>query len=94
MHYQLFYHPDVKVRDLPEIPRNIRERIREAIERRLATEPSKYGEPLRRSLHGWRKMRVGDYRVIYRVDQDKVAICKIGHRKEVYTKAHLRMDKE
>ncbi|MEW6096323.1 MAG: type II toxin-antitoxin system RelE/ParE family toxin, partial [bacterium] len=41
-------------------------RIRKAIEQRLATDPVKYGEPLRRSLQGYRKLRVGDYRVIYK----------------------------
>lgn len=91
MSYRLFYHPDIKKEDLPEIPRNMKERIRRAIEERLLIDPEKYGEPLRRGLSGYRKLRVGDYRVIYKVDRESIAVFKIGHRKEVYQRAHLRV---
>ncbi|MEW6096320.1 MAG: type II toxin-antitoxin system RelE/ParE family toxin [bacterium] len=93
MPYNLFYHPDIQKEDLPDIPKNIKMRIRKAIEQRLATDPVKYGEPLRRSLQGYRKLRVGDYRVIYKVDKENIIIFKIGHRKEVYSKIHLRIEK-
>ncbi len=78
------YHPDVKKCDLPNIPRNMRDRIKSAIEKRILVDPDLYGEPLRRGLRGYRKLRVGDYRVIYRVEGEFVVILKIGHRKEVY----------
>jgi len=39
MAYHLFYHPDVKKEDLPNIPRNVQDRIRKAIEKRLLTDP-------------------------------------------------------
>ena len=92
MPYHLFYHPDIKKEDLPKIPRNIQKRIRKAIEERLLIDPDKYGEPLKRGLYGYRKLRVGDYRVIYKVDKEKIAIFKIGHRKEVYhRRVHLRI---
>ena len=90
MSYHLFYHPDVKKEDLPDIPGNIRDRIRKAIEGRLLTDPEKYGQPLKRGLQGYRKLRVGDYRIIYKVDQENIAIFKIGYRKEIYHKVHLR----
>lgn len=91
MGYQLYYHPDIKKKDLPEIPRNIQNRIRKAIEERLLTDPDKYGQPLRRGLYGYRKLRVGDYRVIYKVEKKDILIFKIGHRKEVYHRVHLRL---
>jgi len=92
MAYHLYYHPDVKKEDFPDIPKNIKERIRKAIEQRLLIEPVKYGEPLKRGLQGYRKLRVGDYRVVYRVDKERIVVLKIGHRKEVYDKAHLRFE--
>lgn len=79
------YHPEV-ARDIAGFPQNIKVRIRRAIEDRLILDPVKFGEPLRRSLSGLRKLRVGDYRVIYRIQGHTVVILKIGHRKEVYTK--------
>lgn len=38
-----------------------------------------------------RRLRVGDYRVIYRVEADELTIHAVGHRKDVYdplTSAH------
>lgn len=91
MTYHLFYHPDIRKQDLPYIPQNIKDRIKRAIEQRLSTEPAKYDEPLKRGLQGYRKLRVGDYRIIYRINKEKIAILKIGHRKEVYNKIYLRL---
>jgi len=91
MSYSLFYHPDIRKEDLPKIPRNMQEKIRKAIEKRLLTDPGKYGVPLKRGLQGYRKLRVGDYRVIYKVDKENILILKIGRRKEVYRRVHLRI---
>lgn len=85
MLYEPRYHPEV-AGDIAAFPKNIRDRIRKAIEERLILDPVKFGEPLRRSLAGFRKLRVGDYRVIYQVQGAVVIILKIGHRKEVYKK--------
>jgi mRNA interferase RelE/StbE len=41
-------------------------------------------------LAGHREMRVGDYRVIYRVLGDAIIVLKIGHRKDVYGKVKQR----
>jgi mRNA interferase RelE/StbE len=30
------------------------------------------------------RLRVGDYRIIFRINQDNIIIVKIGHRKNVY----------
>ena len=83
-HWKLSYHPEVKNKDIRTIPENIRNRIRRAIETRLVQDPVLYGEPLRRSLKGYRKLRVGDYRVIYRIEHNEIFIIKIGHRREIY----------
>ncbi len=92
MAYNLLYHPDIKRKDLPKIPKNLQKRIRKAIEERLLAEPTKYGQPLKRGLQQYRKLRVGDYRVIYKIDKKDIIIFKIGHRKEVYQQVHLRKE--
>ena len=91
MTYRIIYHPDIAKEDLPRIPQNIKDAIRRAIETRLIPEPYLTGEPLRQSLKGHRKLRVGDYRVIYRVQGDEIIVLKIGHRKEVYSKVFSRL---
>ena len=85
MLYAPRYHPEV-ARDIAGFPKNIKDRIRTAIEERLILDPVRFGEPLRRSLAGFRKLRVGDYRVTCQVQGSTVIILKIGHRKEVYKK--------
>lgn len=61
MPFGIRYHPDVKKVDLSRIDKRSRSRIRTAIEERLANQPEVYGKPLRRTLKGYWKLRVGDY---------------------------------
>ncbi|MDD5223119.1 MAG: type II toxin-antitoxin system RelE/ParE family toxin [bacterium] len=91
MAYTLLYHPAVRETDLPQINPDVKARIARAIESRLATEPQKYGRPLRKTLKGYWKLRVGDYRVIYKIVGDDVWILGIIHRKIVYEKAGKRL---
>jgi mRNA interferase RelE/StbE len=44
------------------------------------------GEPLRLGLGGLRSARRGDYRVIYRIDDDQrlVTVIAIEHRSDIY----------
>ena len=88
--YKITYHPEIPG-DLSKIPRNIKDTIRRAIETRLILNPCLVGEPLRQSLKGHRKLRVSDYRVIYRIQDDEIIVLKIGHRKEVYDKVFSRL---
>ncbi len=91
MPYDLVYHPDVRNKDIPAISRTLRKRIERAIETRLRTEPQRYGEPLRRTLKGYWKLRVGDYRVVFKVVKNEVWIYGIIHRREVYQRVARRL---
>jgi mRNA interferase RelE/StbE len=91
MEYRLIYHPDVLKEDLQGIPANIRIRIRKAIETRLLKDPIMFGQPLRQSLKGHRKLRVGDWRVIYRVQHSDIVILMIGNRRDVYQEVFRRV---
>lgn len=64
----------------------MREIIRKAIEKKLTIDPVSFGKPLRYTLKGYRRLRVGGYRVIYKIDDDKiiVIIIDIDHRKDIY----------
>ena len=66
------------------LPKVAREQISHAINTRLTADPAGVGKPLRYSLKGNRRMRVGDWRVIYRIEGNTVFIFTIGHRKDVY----------
>jgi mRNA interferase RelE/StbE len=71
------YHPDVKKVDLPRINVKMRERIWRAIESRLVMAPQEYGLPLRKNLVGYWKLRVGDYRIVFKVNGEIVYILGI-----------------
>jgi mRNA interferase RelE/StbE len=70
---------------------NKKHRIRKAIEERLQTAPHDYGEPLRKTLKGYWKLRVGDYRVVFKVIESEVWILGIRHRKSVYMDVGARI---
>ena len=84
MPYTVKYHPYVKNVDLSSINLKIRERIRRAIESRLMIAPQEYGLPLKKNLRGYWKLRVGDYRVVFKVEGEVVYVLGIRHRKNIY----------
>jgi addiction module RelE/StbE family toxin len=83
--YRIEYLESVVREDIPRLSKDVRNRIRRAIEQKLASHPVEFGKPLRYSLKGARRLRVEDWRVFYTIEPpDVVLIVKIGHRKEVY----------
>jgi mRNA interferase RelE/StbE len=89
--FELRYHPDVRDIDIPKLNETLRKRIKKAIEERLSIAPHQYGEPLRKTLKGYWKLRVGDYRVVFKVVGNEVRISAIISRKDVYTKVSKRI---
>lgn len=82
--FEVTYHHLVVAEDIPKLSSTENNRIRRAIEEKLTTKPEMFGKPLRRSLKGYHKLRVGDYRVICRIEKLKVKIFAIQHRSVVY----------
>ena len=82
--FNIIYHNLVIKDDLPRLSVNNKQRIKKSIEEKLTTSPEIFGKPLRRSLKGHRRLRVGDYRVVYRIEEKTVKIFYIGHRSVVY----------
>ena len=77
--------------DLPDIPANLHTRIARSIDGRLTSEPMRYGVPLRGTLKGYWKLRVGDYRVVFKVAGREVWILTILHRRDVYDAVVARL---
>lgn len=92
MPYTLIYHPEVVEEDLPPLPLNIQHRIARALEARLTSAPEQYGKPLKGTLKGYWKLRVGDYRVVYKIMETEVWIFGIIHRKRIYEDILRRID--
>lgn len=79
--FEIFYHPDVPRKDLAKIYHDVRGRMKMAIEQKSTISPIEFGDPLRRTLKGYWKLRVGDDRVIYKIEAAKVIILRIGRRR-------------
>lgn len=84
--FAIEYIDTVVKKDIPKLPKTIKLRIKNAIETRLTIDPIGLGKPLRYSFVGHRRIRVGDYRIVFRVDMENfiVLIVMIQYRKDVY----------
>jgi mRNA interferase RelE/StbE len=90
MNFEIVYHDLVISEDIPRLSSAWKDKIRKTIEARLLIQPDLYGKPLRKSLKGYRKLRIEDYRVIFRIEDKTVKIFIIAHRSVVYTKINKR----
>ena len=91
MSFEIVYHEAVVAEDIPKLSTTNKKRIKSVIKEKITTEPEIFGKPLRRSLKGYRKLRVGDYRVIFRVEKKMVKIFCIGHRSTMYREIIKRL---
>jgi mRNA interferase RelE/StbE len=88
--YVLRYHKDVVQKDIPRLSATDRLRIKQAIETKLANNPLLFGVPLRTSLAGYRKLRIGNYRAVFGIEKETVKILGIMHRSVIYEKIEKR----
>ena len=74
MAWKVFYHPEVQD-DFRGLGRVEARNIRKVIDERLMNgEPDKAGKPLHGALAGYRRLRTGATRIVYRVNKGKVEI--------------------
>lgn len=92
MVFTVSYYPAVLSDDIPALSLSIRERIKKAIETKLMTAPQDYGIPLRKTLKGFWKLRVGDYRIVFKIKDNVVQVIGIGHRADIYENMASRLN--
>lgn len=84
MEYKVVYKRSV-LRDLKKISKVESRAILDQLEKELSRKPDSY-PALKGLFAGLRRLRVGDYRVIYAILENEVLVLRIGHRREVYKK--------
>ncbi len=86
MSYQIRYLDEVVQKHIPSLSTGAKKLIKRAIEERLMVDPIGFGKPLRYSLKGYRRLRVSDYRVVYRIEPETNTVIVVGiqHRKDIY----------
>lgn len=94
LEWEIIYHKDVD-EDLKRVGPLSARRIVNTINKKLAKEPERFGAPLSHHLKDFRKLRTGDFRVVYQVFQKKVIVfvVAVGPRrdKEIYRTASYRV---
>jgi mRNA interferase RelE/StbE len=73
-------------RALARLPEKVATAAVEFLYGSLATNPHRVGKPLKLGLDGLHSARRGDYRVIYRIDDQhrRVDVMAIEHRSDIY----------
>ena len=72
-------------RDLRKVHQQMRARIRGVV-LKLAAEPRPPGARALKDRPGYLRVRVGDYRIIYTIEDDvlRVIVVRVRHRRDVY----------
>jgi mRNA interferase RelE/StbE len=84
MRYTIEFKPSAR-KQFDKLDRQMKHRVRTSIDS-LATNPLPRGVEKLHGAEATFRIRVGDYRVLYEIEGDKllVLVLRIGHRREVY----------
>jgi mRNA-degrading endonuclease RelE of RelBE toxin-antitoxin system len=76
---------------LTRLPEKVATAVVEFLYGSLATSPHRVGKPLKLGLEGLHSARRGDYRLIYRIDDQRrlVTIVAVEHRSDIYRPRQL-----
>jgi mRNA interferase RelE/StbE len=80
---------DFAQRQIQGLDRPTQEKILHYLDERIegCKNSRHFGEPLKADLEGLWRYRVGDYRVICRIEDERIIflVLNIGHRRDIYT---------
>jgi mRNA-degrading endonuclease RelE of RelBE toxin-antitoxin system len=78
-------------RALVRLPEKVASAVVEFLYGSLAANPFRVGKPLKLGLEGLHSARRGDYRVIYRIDENRhrVDVVAVEHRSDIYRPRQL-----
>ncbi len=66
------------VQNIRDLPKNTKNALKKEFRKRLLNDPINCSEPLAEPLIGFRSFHFGNYRVVYRVYEDRKAIAVVG----------------
>lgn len=72
-------------KDLQKLPKEIQKRIVKKLDYFISVEnPLVFADSLVNFEIGQYRFRIGDYRIIFDIDDEKIIILTLGHRREIY----------
>lgn len=79
---------DAARRELRKLDRAIQQRILRFFRERIMidADPRRFGKALQHELQGLWRYRIGDYRVICRIQDERITVLvlAVGHRRHIY----------
>ncbi len=92
MIYQLKFTPRVR-ETYAHLHSSVKQQVKEGF--RFLSQNPHGGEPLRRELAEKWKLRVGRFRIIYRLESSRraIVVVAVGHRRDVYISTNTISDK-
>lgn len=82
MAYQIFYTKSAS-QDIQKLDVVAKKRIKKKIEE-FSSHPLLQAKKLINSSIGSYRWRVGNYRIVFDIEKDKIIILRAGHRREIY----------
>jgi mRNA interferase RelE/StbE len=82
MKYELVY-TGRAIKDIQKLDANIKERVGRTL-LRYKDSPLLYAEKLTESQLGTYRFRIGDYRVVFDIEDNDIVVLRVGHRREIY----------
>ena len=75
-------------RELRRLDHSVQRTILRYFSERIATDedPRRFGKPLRHTLQGLWRYRIGDYRALCHIEEERlvVLVLAVGHRRQIY----------
>jgi len=82
MSYRLLYTKRA-VKDINKLDIVVKKRVGKKLSQ-YARDPMTYARKLVNASIGTYRWRIGDYRVVFDVDREKIVVLRVGHRSEIY----------
>ncbi|MEK7551693.1 MAG: type II toxin-antitoxin system RelE/ParE family toxin [Patescibacteria group bacterium] len=82
MSYKLIY-TNIAYKDIKKLDIVARKRVGKKIEV-YSKDPLSTSKKLTNSSIGTYRWRIGNYRVVFDIDNENIVILRVGHRKEIY----------
>ena len=84
MIYSLIY-TQRAIKDIRKLDADVRRRIGRTL-KRYEVDPIKFASKLTDPRIGTYRFRVGDYRVVFDIEENDIVVLRVGHRKDIYRK--------
>nr|VFJ89706.1 MAG: mRNA interferase RelE/StbE [Candidatus Kentron sp. H]VFJ91251.1 MAG: mRNA interferase RelE/StbE [Candidatus Kentron sp. H]VFJ97790.1 MAG: mRNA interferase RelE/StbE [Candidatus Kentron sp. H] len=70
-------------RDIRRFPSDVKQRLKTTLER-YQSDPLPYARKLSNPELGDYRFRMGDYPIVFDIEDDAIVILRVGHRRDIY----------